>query len=366
MASGFGKNFHISIFGQSHGAAIGVVIDGFQPGFPLDTEKLREFLSTRAPGGALSTPRKEADEPEFLSGLENGVLCGAPLAAVIPNTNCRSDDYKQMLDVPRPGHADYTAQAKYGGAQDIRGGGHFSGRLTAPLCIAGGIARQILETKGIYIYARVKSIGKIEDPAPTPFPDEASMRALHGRLPVYSEDAREAMTNAIEQARAEGDSVGGVIECAVFGLPAGLGEPMFDGVESTVAKIVFGIPAVKGVEFGSGFASAAMYGSENNDAFYYDETGGVKTKTNHHGGALGGITSGMPLVFRAALKPTPSISKTQQSISLNKKENTELSVKGRHDPCIVPRAVPCVISAAALAVYDMILDAEGNAIKENI
>lgn len=359
MASGFGKNFHVSIFGQSHGPAIGVVIDGFQPGFPLDTEKLQAFLDTRAPGGALSTPRKEADTVEFLSGFENGVLCGAPLAAVIRNRDCRSGDYRQLLDVPRPGHADYTAQVKYGGAQDIRGGGHFSGRLTAPLCIAGGIARQILEAKGITVYARIKSIGGIEDPDQTPFPEEERMRQLSGRLPVYSEEAREAMTRRIEETRAEGDSVGGVIECAVFGLPAGLGEPMFDGVESVVSAIVFGIPAVKGVEFGSGFAAAALRGSENNDAFYYDESGAVRTRTNHHGGVLGGITSGMPLVFRAAFKPTPSIAKPQQSISLTGKKNTVLSVRGRHDPCIVPRAVPCVISAAALAVYDMLLSETG-------
>jgi chorismate synthase len=356
MASIIGDNFKVSIFGQSHGEAIGTVIDGFPAGFSVDVEKLQNFLNTRAPGGHLATPRKEADKVEFLSGIVDGVLCGAPLAAIIRNTNTRSGDYKELMDVPRPGHADYTAQIKYGGAQDVRGGGHFSGRLTAPLCIAGGIARQILEAQGIKVYARIKQIGAVKDIPFFAFPDEKKMEALDGaRYPVYGGDSvADKMMAEIETARNDLDSVGGIIECAVFGLPAGLGEPMFDGAGGVISKVVFGIPAVKGIEFGSGFSGSAMRGSENNDPFYYDDNGNVKTSSNNHGGILGGITSGMPLYFSVAIKPTPSIAKTQQSISFSTKENTELNVKGRHDPCIVARAVPCVISAAALAVYDMV------------
>lgn len=260
-----------------------------------------------------------------------------------------------MFDVPRPGHADYTAQIKYGGAQDIRGGGHFSGRLTAPVCIAGGIARQILESKGVYVYARIKQIGHVKDDYNYGFPELTAMRALSEAFPVYSEQKAEDMKAEIEKARGEGDSVGGVIECAAFGLPAGLGGPMFGGAEGLISKMIFGIPAIKGIEFGSGFDGALLRGSENNDAFYYDGAGDVKTRTNNHGGILGGITSGMPLYFCAAVKPTPSISKKQESISFSRKESAELSVKGRHDPCIVVRAVPCVIAAASLAVYDLVL-----------
>ncbi len=358
MSSVLGKNFKVSIFGQSHGEAIGTVIDGFPAAFRVDLEKLQSFLDTRAPGGHLTTPRKEADKVEFLSGIVDGVLCGAPLTAIIRNTNTRSGDYKELMDVPRPGHADYVAQIKYGGAQDVRGGGHFSGRLTAPLCIAGGIARQILETKGIKIYARIKQIGTVRDVPFSEFPSEAKMSGLDGkRYPVYGGDVvAEQMMSEIENARNELDSVGGIIECGVFGLPSGLGGPMFDGAEGVISKIVFGIPAIKGIEFGSGFSGSEMRGSENNDPFYYDEEGNVKTTTNNHGGILGGITSGMPLYFSVAVKPTPSIGKTQQSISLSKKENTELNVKGRHDPCIVARAVPCIISAAALGIYDLLKD----------
>ena len=330
MASTYGTNIKISIFGQSHSDGIGVVIDGLPAGVKLDQEKLQAFLDRRAPGRSrYSTPRKEADRPEFLSGLSGGFTCGAPLAAVIRNTNTRSSDYDAMRDVPRPGHADYTAHVKYGGYEDVSGGGHFSGRLTAPLCVAGGIVLQILEEKGISVEASICEIGgSSEDP--------------FGR---------------IEEAGSRGDSVGGVIRCTVSGLPPGVGEPMFDGIENRVAQAVFAIPAVKGIEFGSGFAAAGMYGSENNDEFYYDG-GRVKTRTNHHGGVLGGISSGMPIVFRVAVKPTPSISRKQNSISYSRGEAAELSVKGRHDPCIVPRAVPCVEAACAIAIYDLMLEGE--------
>lgn len=353
MSSTYGENLKLSIFGQSHGAAIGMTLDGIPAGLPVDLEKLQQFLNRRAPGqNDYSTPRREEDRPEFLSGLLNGFTCGAPLAAIIRNTNTRSGDYANLMDCPRPGHADYTAQVKYGGYQDAAGGGHFSGRLTAPLCIAGGLCKQWLEAKGIWISAHIAVIAGISD---TPFdPIQPQLDSVCTDFPVLNPQAGAKMREAVAAARMEQDSVGGIIECAVTGLPAGLGEPMFDGVEGRIAQIVYGIPAVKGVEFGIGFEAANLRGSENNDDFRMEE-GKVVTSTNHCGGILGGITSGMPLLFRAAFKPTPSISRPQQSVSLAEGENRELVVKGRHDPCIVPRAVPVVEAAAAIAIFDMLL-----------
>lgn len=353
MSSTYGENLKLSIFGQSHGAAIGMTLDGIPAGLPVDLEKLQQFLGRRAPGqNDYSTPRREEDRPEFLSGLLNGFTCGAPLAAIIRNTNTRSGDYANLMDCPRPGHADYTAQVKYGGYQDAAGGGHFSGRLTAPLCIAGGLCKQWLEAKGIRISAHIAAIARISD---TPFdPIQPQLDSVCTDFPVLNPQAGAKMREAVAAARMEQDSVGGIIECAVTGLPAGLGEPMFGGVEGRIAQIVYGIPAVKGVEFGIGFEAANLRGSENNDDFRMEE-GKVVTSTNHCGGILGGITSGMPLLFRAAFKPTPSISRPQQSVSLAEGENRELVVKGRHDPCIVPRAVPVVEAAAAIAIFDMLL-----------
>lgn len=328
MSSTFGTNIKISIWGQSHSEAIGVVIDGLPAGFKIDMDKLGEFLARRAPGqGKHTTARKEADTPEFLSGIVDGVTCGAPLSALIRNTDCKSGDYAAIADIPRPGHADYTAHIKYGGHHDVRGGGHFSGRLTAPLCIAGGICLQLLEEKGIKISAEIKSIGRIRG-------------------------TNQEMLAEIERARIEGDSVGGVIECRISGMPAGVGDPMFDGLENNISKVVFAIPAIKGIEFGAGFEAAQMWGSENNDP-YRIENGKITTTTNNHGGILGGISSGEEIVFRVAVKPTPSILKKQDSISLSKQTNTELQIVGRHDPCIVPRALPCVEAAAAIAIYDL-------------
>ncbi len=329
MSSTFGKNIQISIFGQSHSEAIGVTIDGLPAGIKIDPEQLLQFLERRAPGkNKYATQRKEADRPEFLSGLVDNTTCGAPLTAVIRNKDQRSKDYDHLKDCPRPGHADYTAHIKYKGFEDLRGGGHFSGRLTAPLCIAGGICKQILEQKGILIQSRIVSIGgNEEDP--------------------YAE---------IEKAMETLDSVGGIIECTATGIPVGIGEPMFDGIENKISQAVFAIPAIKGIEFGRGFEMARLHGSENNDCFTYVEDQ-VKTTTNNHGGILGGISSGMPIFFRVAVKPTPSISKMQQSISYKRKEEQTLTVKGRHDPCIVPRALPCVESAAAIAIYDLLLSA---------
>jgi chorismate synthase len=349
MSSTYGENLKLSIFGQSHGPAIGMTLDGIPAGLPVDLEKLQSFLTRRSPGqGDWTTPRTEADRPEFLGGILDGYTCGAPIAAVIYNQNTRSSDYSPLFYTPRPGHADYTAHIKYGGFQDAAGGGHFSGRLTAPLCIAGGLCKQWLEGMGIHIGAHICRIGDIDD---TPFDTlDPQIHRIGSGFPTISDDSAQKMLSAIETARKDGDSLGGMIECAVTGLPAGIGEPMFGGVESRIAQIIYGIPAVKGLHFGQ----VASRGSENNDA-YTVEGGQIRTITNHAGGILGGITSGMPVLFRVALKPTPSIFKSQQTVDLQKDENTVLQIKGRHDPCIVPRAVPVVEAATAVALYDLIL-----------
>ncbi len=354
MSSTYGEALKLSIFGQSHGAGIGMVLDGIPAGLKVDEGALQDFLSRRAPGQAShSTPRKEADQPEFLSGIVDGYTCGAPIAAVIRNTNTRSGDYDNLKDCPRPGHADYTAQIKYGGFQDAAGGGHFSGRLTAPLCIAGGLCKQWLEEIGIQIGAHIIQIGAVHscrfDPLCPTFDQVGQI------FPALTADAAEEMQVVIAAARAQGDSVGGRIECAITGLPAGLGEPMFGGVESRIAQIVYGIPAVKSVGFGWSEGFAAANGSESNDAFSIDN-GCVTTATNHCGGILGGITNGMPVIFDVTFKPTPSISKPQNSISISHMEPSILTVKGRHDPCIVPRAVPVVEAAAAIAIFDLVLE----------
>lgn len=360
MASYLGEHIHVSVFGQSHSPAIGVVVDGLPAGERVDMEELGRFLKRRAPGqNATSTPRKEADLPQFLSGLVDDVTCGAPLAALIENTNTRSQDYAQLRDKPRPGHADFTAQVKYGGFQDVAGGGHFSGRLTAPLCIAGGICLQILKRRGIEVAAHIASIaGEADRPFDPMGESVETLDALkRAPFPVMDEKAGERMRKVILQAKEEGDSVGGVIECLVTGVPAGLGEPMFGGMENRLAAALFGIPAVKGVEFGAGFGVATMRGSENNDPFTVKD-GKLVTETNHAGGILGGITNGMPLVFRLAVKPTPSIAKQQQTVSLSKKQVEELVVTGRHDPCIVPRAVPVVEAVTALVLTDLLFSGE--------
>lgn len=353
MSSTYGENLKLSIFGQSHGTAIGMTLDGIPAGLPVDVVKLQSFLNRRAPGQhEFDTPRREEDKPEFLSGIVDGYTCGAPIAAVIRNENTRSKDYSQLKDCPRPGHADYTAQIKYCGYQDVAGGGHFSGRLTAPLCIAGGLCKQWLEAKGIHIAAHIAWIGDIDDNHFDPM--NPQINSINSDFPVLSPACGNQMKEAISKAKADSDSVGGEIECAVVGLPVGLGEPIFGGMESRIAQIVYGIPAVKGIEFGLGFSSAHRRGSQNNDE-YIIVNGQVRTATNHAGGILGGITNGMPLIFNVAIKPTPSIAKPQRSISLNKMEQTTLKITGRHDPCIVPRAVPVVEAAAAIAIYDAYL-----------
>ena len=353
MSSTYGENLKLSIFGQSHGPAIGMTLDGIPAGLPVDFEKLQTFLNRRAPGqNDWSTPRKEEDRPEFLAGIVDGFTCGAPIAAVIPNKNTRSGDYANLKDCPRPGHADYTAQVKYGGFQDAAGGGHFSGRLTASLCIAGGLCKQWLEDMGIQVGAHILAIGECGDYYFDPMDPE--IESVNKDFPVLNPEAGQAMQELIAEAKAAGDSVGGIIECAVTGLPAGIGEPMFGGVESRIAQIVYGIPAVKGVEFGIGFDCACVPGSQSNDDFDIVD-GKIVTCTNNAGGILGGITNGMPILFSVAFKATPSIGCAQTSVSLSRMETQELNIRGRHDPCIVPRAVPVVEAAAAIAIYDLIL-----------
>lgn len=353
MSSTYGDNLKLSIFGQSHASAIGMTLDGIPAGLKIDTNQLAQFLERRAPGrNAYSTSRKEADMPQFLCGIQDDYTCGAPICAVIYNTNTRSTDYSNIKDCPRPGHADYTAEIKYGGYQDVAGGGHFSGRLTAPLCIAGGLCKQWLEEMGIEIGAHILNIHGQSD---YPFnPMNPQINDVLKDFPVLNNDCKEKMLREIEMARTNGDSVGGIIECAVNGLPVGIGEPMFGGLESKIASIVYGIPAVKCVEFGIGSRAALLFGSECNDPFTMND-GHIETETNNSGGILGGISNGMPLIFRATVKPTPSIAKAQQSISFSQQINTQLSIHGRHDPCIVPRAVPVVEAATAIAIYDLIL-----------
>ncbi|MEE1318761.1 MAG: chorismate synthase, partial [Ruminococcus sp.] len=338
MSSTYGDKIKISIFGESHGNGIGVVIDGLPAGVKIDMDRVLVQMSRRAPGkDRTATPRLEKDLPKVLSGMLGDTLTGAPLCAVIENTNTKSGDYSNLLACPRPGHSDYTAFVKYNASNDIRGGGHFSGRLTAPIVFAGAVCRQILESKGIKIAAHINSIGTVNDAPfnPVCIEDELIDKLNNSTFALIDGSVEEAMREQVEDARMSLDSIGGTIECAVTGIDAGIGEPMFEGVEGVIAKAVFGVPAIKGIEFGKGFELAQMRGSQSNDPFRY-ENGNVVTETNNCGGILGGITNGMPVIFRAAVKPTPSISQKQRTVDLQKKENAELEIHGRHDPCIVP------------------------------
>lgn len=353
MRSTYGENLKLSIFGQSHDPYIGMTLEAIPAGLSVDFAQLQQFMDRRAPGNnAWSTPRKEQDQPEFQAGITNGLTDGTPITAIIHNRNTRSGDYDNLKICPRPGHADYTAIVKYGNEHDVAGGGHFSGRLTAPLCIAGGLCKQWLSQMGVQIGAHIKSIGQITD---EPFnPMDPAIDRISSDFPVLSTEAGEKMKAAIAAARSDSDSVGGIIECAVTGLPIGLGGPMFAGMESRLAAIMYGIPAVKGVDFGAGFRVNDLLGSENNDPFTV-QNGQICTLTNHAGGILGGITNGMPLILRVAVKPTPSIAKAQQTVDLSKMAPVSIQVKGRHDPCILPRAVPVVEAAAAIAIFDAYL-----------
>lgn len=366
MPSTFGSALRVTVFGQSHSQAVGCVVEGLPSGHVVDMEALRRFMARRAPGqGPWTTPRKEADLPRVVSGLNpRGATCGAPLAVVIENTNTRSRDYDNLMAVPRPGHADYTAWAKWHGNQDVPGGGHFSGRLTAPLCAAGGIALQVLAKRGVRVGAHLLSVADVRDEplcaldnAPA---SQARLRAqldalADGRtFPTIDDAAGKAMLDAIDDARRELDSVGGVVECVATGMPAGVGSPMFDGIENLVARAAFGVPAVKGVEFGRGFEAARLRGSEDNDPYRMVD-GAVTPATNNAGGALGGITTGAPVLFRMALKPTSSISRPQESVDLASGSDATLEVHGRHDPCVATRAVPVAEAICALALLDALL-----------
>jgi chorismate synthase len=346
-----GEKLKVTLFGQSHGPAIGCVMEGFPAGQKIDGDFVAAFMARRAPGqNAWSTSRKEADQPEILSGLNtDGLTCGAPITAVIRNSNTRSGDYEALKDVPRPGHADYTARVKYGNAWDERGGGQFSARLTAPLCFAGALAKSYLEEKGIHIAAHIARIGRIEDAKPDAVNPSLPFYKP-GAFPVLSLEQGEAMKREIEAARSKGDSVGGAVECFITGLPAGLGGPYFGGLEGKLAQALFGIPAVKGILFGD----PQTHGSENNDA-YGIESGKAIALTNHAGGILGGISTGLPLHFTVSFKPTPSIARPQQTVNLQTMEESALSLQGRHDPCVVPRAVPVVEAVTALVLTDLLL-----------
>ena len=355
----FGNNLRVAVFGQSHAAAIGVTIDGLPAGEAIDTEALDAFMARRAPGqNRMTTQRKESDKPEILCGFIDGHTCGAPLTAIIRNTDTRSKDYAAIADLPRPSHADWPADVKYGGWQDVRGGGAFSARLTAPLCIAGGIAMQILARRGIHIAAHIRSIGAAEDRPFNPLGETQDvLDARLTRTPVaLSDEAAAAMQAEVEAARKNADSIGGTVECMITGLPVGLGGPLFEGLDGRIAQAVFGIPAVKGIEFGAGFEASRLRGSQNNDPYGMVD-GKVTPLTNRAGGIAGGITTGRPVLFRVALKPTPSIGRNQQTVSLKGKCDAELRVTGRHDPCVVVRAVPIVEAVAAIAALDALLDA---------
>ena len=356
----FGKRLKISIFGQSHEKEIGVIIRGLPTGEPIDLHEVSEFMRRRSPGKSLLlSDRNEPDEPKVKSGLEQGKTTGDPLEIVIYNKDARPEEYSHMKHVPRPSHADYPAMIKYGEAYNT-GGGFFSGRMTAPLCLAGAVCKQILARRGIETAAHLFSVGRIKDtPLDSVNVDMKLLKLAAGNeIPVLDESAAEEMKQAVFNAKSNGDSLGGIVECAVTGLPVGAGGALFEGLESRLSAAVFAIPAVKGIEFGIGFSAARMCASRNNDAFYMDESGQVKTKTNRHGGILGGMASGMPVIFRTAFKPTPSISKVQKSVDLSRMENVSLKIEGRHDPCLAIRAVPCVEAAAAVALLDVLLEAD--------
>lgn len=358
MSSEFGKNIKCTIFGQSHSEAMGVVIDGLPPGEIVDENRIREFMARRAPGRTpWSTSRKEADLPRIVSGVFMGKTCGAPLTAIIENTNTRSKDYEKTKDIPRPSHADYPAHIRYNGFEDYRGGGHFSGRLTAPLCFAGALCKDILAKRDIFIGSHIAAIGGIQDQPfdPVSVTREELEFPAKMEFPVNNTNVGDTMIAKIMLAKEKQDSVGGIIEGCAIGVPPGLGDPMFDGLENALAKAVFGIPAVRGVEFGMGFEAASKLGSQHNDAYEYD--GDIlKTKTNRHGGIIGGISTGMPIIMRIAVKPTPSIARPQQSVNFHDRTSQELVIEGRHDPCIVPRAVPVLESVMAITILDYLME----------
>ena len=358
MSATFGRNLRMTIFGESHGKGIGLVLDGVPPGTPIDEEFIKDEMARRAPGqNQMSTQRQEKDAYIIESGVFGCKATGTPLCVLIPNSDQHSKDYSLLKDVMRPGHADYAGKVRYKGFNDYRGGGHFSGRLTAPLVFTGALAKTVLAQKGIVVGSHIARIGQITDSLFNPL-GETAERLLELRkhtLPVLDESKAPLMEAEVLSAREQQDSVGGIIEVMATGIPAGIGDPFFDSLESRLSHVLFSVPAVKGVEFGTGFAIAALKGSEANDPMIF-ECGKVKTVRNNNGGITGGISNGMPVLFRVAIKPTPSISRPQQTVNVTEGKDTILEIKGRHDPCIVPRAVPVVEAVAAWVLLDMLLD----------
>lgn len=353
MASNFGKQFNVQIFGQSHGEKIGVVMDGIPAGIKLDMDEICADIERRKGGkNKYSTARSEADIPHVVSGVVNGVTCGGAICVLFDNANTRSGDYKKSEDILRPSHADYTAWVKYEGFQDRSGGGFFSGRLTLPQVFAGAVCKQILKAQGIEIFGHVLRIGDIKDDSFDPV--NVSPVFFREDFPTLDKEKGKEMVSFMEQVASEGDSVGGILEVAVTGMPVGIGEPLFDNLESHISRCVFTVPAVKGIEFGMGFEGVTGRGSQKNDPYILKD-GKVLTTTNNSGGIAGGISNGMPIIFRVAMKPTPSIYKEQKTVDFATKEETTLQIAGRHDPCIVPRALPCIEAAAAMAIYDLYL-----------
>lgn len=355
MAATYKNNLELTIFGESHGQAIGIVIGNLPSGIHIDEQEIERDMKRRAPGqNLMSTARKEADQVKIVSGLQDGVTTGAPLTGLIYNSDQHSKDYSLLKTHMRPGHSDYAAYVKYQGFNDVRGGGHFSGRLTAPIVFAGNIAKQILKQKGIRVGAHILSIGSIQDQKfDMQVNDDLLDQLLETPYPTIDRDVFPQMKKTILQAREELNSVGGKVECVALHVPAGIGEPFFDSLESHLSSLLFSIPAVKSVSFGDGDQIDKMLGSEANDEYYYDEDGIVKATSNHNGGITGGISNGMPIMVTVGFKPTPSIAKKQKTINVETKENVELEIKGRHDPCIVQRAVVVVEAMMALGILDM-------------
>lgn len=361
MSYSFGKNFKVTLFGQSHSGDLGIVIDGISAGYKINKDLIRKNLERRRPGkNKFSTARKEDDDFKIVSGEVDDITCGAPICAIIENKDQKSRDYDNLKDRPRPSHADYPAYVKFKGFNDIRGGGQFSGRMTAPIVIAGSIAEDLLLNRGIKIYSRIKSIGQASDIDINlnKIGEEKLYDLKNGDFPVFDNEVRERMQEEILRAKEVGDSLGGIVETFILNMPVGIGEPFFDSIESVISHAVFSVPGIRGIEFGSGFEAAKMNGSSHNDEYHY-ENGEVKTRTNNHGGIIGGLSSGMPIIFRTAVKPTSSIAKTQNTISLKDKKNVNLKIIGRHDPSIVPRALVAIEMITALAILDLVMEGEG-------
>lgn len=354
MGGVWGNKIKLSIFGESHGEGLGIVIDGIEPGIKVDIKNIEKEMERRAPGrNSLSTQRKEGDKPEILSGIFNGFTTGAPISMIIRNNDKRSKDYSKIKDLARPGHADFPGYIKYNGFNDYRGGGHFSGRITAPLVFAGALAKEILKEKGIFIGSHIKQVGKVKD-ASFDFLNltkEDLKEILNKELPLIDTKKIEEVKEEINFYRMDGNSIGGIVECAILGLNPGIGNPFFDSLESTIAHLAFSVPSVKGIEFGAGFEFANMSGEEANDE-YFIEKGEIKTYSNNNGGITGGISNGMPVIFRVVIKPTPSISKAQRSVNIKTMKEEIIKVTGRHDPCIVQRVLVVIEAIAALAILD--------------